>query len=148
MPRFARRVAGTLGFWFVPLVLAAVLSIGGGVMGYASAAGAVRQAAPSLNTPLESLQEAPNKNGSVGQIVRLGPIVAGGRMVVVRDRLGKTVRMVVTAKTVIKKNGKRVAPAALRANDYVIGVGNRERTGLFQAKGLVILGPNDPGDIT
>lgn len=143
-----RRFAGSLGFWLVPLVLATVLSAAGGVAGYASAAGAAKQNVPALNAPIDSLQEAPNKNGSVGQIVRLGPMIAGGRMVVVRDRLGKTVRMIVTPRTVIKKNGKRVAPAALRPDDYIIGVGEREKTGLFQAKGIVILGPNDPRDVT
>jgi hypothetical protein len=147
MPRFLRRFASSLGFWLVPVMLALVLSLGGGVVGYASAAGAARRNTPPANTPIESLQEATNKNGTVGQVVRLGPIVAGSRMVVVRDRLGKTVRMIVTPKTIIKKNGKRIAPAALRPNDVVIGVGAREKTGLFQAAGLVVLGPNDPENV-
>src|SRR5436309_3156449 len=110
---FRRGLIHGLGFWLVPLLFALVLAGGGIAVGFASAASSqppAAQGTPGPNAP--ALPEAPNKNGSVGQIIRAGAQSAEGRILIVRDRAGRMVRLLVTPQTIVKKDGKRVAPTA------------------------------------
>ncbi|MCL6649627.1 MAG: hypothetical protein K6U89_14990 [Chloroflexi bacterium] len=137
-----------LGFWLVPLVIVLALTSAGIVAGVASTS-PVTTAVPSVEarfpppgtvTPRPA-QPAPRANAAEGTIVAIGRQTSEGRVIFVQDRPGRRFQLLVTAQTIVKKNGQRVRPPALRVGDVIVSIGTRQSNGQFRAAAILVLPP-------
>jgi len=141
-----------LGFWLAPLVLVLVVSSAGIVAGFASTV-PVTTAVPTVEPPAWPddpplplpAQAAPRVNAAEGVIVRFASTTPEGRVLVVRDHLGRVFQVLVTPQTIVKRGGRVVRPAQLRVGDEIVGVGTRQPNGQFHAIAVRVVPPeNEP----
>ncbi len=127
------------GFWLAPLLLAMVLTGVGLAAGVASAP--ERSASiPTASAAPVAEGTAPRQFAAQGTIARIGRPMPEGRLLVVHDPQNRAYRVLMTADTIIKKNGKRVKPAALAVDDLIVGVGERLPNGVFLARAINVVG--------